>query len=229
MAWCEANHVRYALRVARNPRLQRALSEAMHEARLAHQRTGKPARRFRDLRYKTRKRWACERRVMGKAAYLPGKANPRFVVTHLLPREANAKRLSEQLYCARGDMENRIKAQKPGWFADRTHTQTRRANPLRLYFSSFASVLMQGLRRLGLTPTAYAKAQSTTIPVKLMKIGARIRSTVRKVWLSFSKACPCPSDIAQSLANLQHHPAWSPPGYNGYRFQALHRAISTNN
>ena len=93
MAWCEANHVRYVLGVARNPRLQRALSETMHAARLAHQRTGKPARRFHDLRYKTRKRWSCERRVMGKAEYLPGKVNPRFVVTHLLLREANARRL----------------------------------------------------------------------------------------------------------------------------------------
>ena len=212
MAWCEANHVRYVAGVARNPRLQQALSEAMHEARLAHQHTGKPARRFRDLRYKTRKSWSCEQRVIGKAEYLPGKANPRFVVTNLLPREANARRLYEQLYCARGDMENCIKAQQPGLFADRTSTQTQRANQLRLYFSSFAYVLMQGLRRLGLTGTAYAKAQSTTIRVKLMKIGVRIRSTVHKVWLSFSEACPYASDIAQSLANLQYHPAWSPPG-----------------
>ena len=170
----------------------------MHEARLAHQRTGKPARRFRDLRYKTLKSGSCERRVIGKTEYLPGKAN--------------AKRLYEQLYCARGDMENRIKAQQLALFAVRTRTQTLRANPLRRYFSSVAYVLMQGLRRLGLTGATYAKTQSTTIRVKLMKTGARIRSTVRKVWLSFSKACPCASDITQSLANLQHHPTWSPPG-----------------
>ena len=212
MVWCEANHVCYVLGVARNPRLQRALSEAMHAARLAHQRTGKPARRFRDLRYQTRKSGACQRRRVGKAAYLPGKANPRFVVTCLLLREAHARRLYEPLYGARGDRESRIQAQQPGVFANRTRTQTLRAHQLRLYCSSFTCVLMQGLRRLGLTGTAHVKAQSTTIRVKLMKSGARIRSTVRKVWLSFSKARPDASDIAESLANLQHHPAWSPPG-----------------
>ena len=134
------------------------------------------------------------------------------MVTHLLLREAHARRLYEPLYCARGDRENRIQAQQPGLFAERTRSPTLRAHQLRLYCAAFACVLMQGLRPLGLTGTACAKAQSTTIPVKLMKIGARIRITVRKVWLSFSEACPYASDIAQILANLQHHPAWSPPG-----------------
>lgn len=212
MAWCETNQVRYVLGLARNKRLQRALGKEMEEARTAHERSGKPARRFRDFRYKTRKSWSCERRVIGKAEYLPGKANPRFVVTNLTAREASAKRLYEQLYCARGDMENRIKEQQLGLFADRTSTATLRANQLRLYFSSFAYVLMQGLRRLGLAGTAHAKAQSTTIRVKLLKIGARIRITVRKVWLSFSEAYPYAKDIAQILANLQRHPAWKPPG-----------------
>ena len=212
MAWCETNQVRYVLGLARNKRLQRALGKEMEEARTAHERSGKPARRFRDFRYKTRKSWSCERRVIGKAEYLPGKANPRFVVTNLSTREASAKRLYEHLYCARGDMENRIKEQQLGLFADRTSTATLRANQLRLYFSSFAYVLMQGLRRLGLAGTAHAKAQSTTIRVKLLKIGARIRITVRKVWLSFSEAYPYAKDIAQILANLQRHPAWKPPG-----------------
>ena len=212
MAWCEANNVRYVLGLARNKRLQRALGEAMEEARTAHERTGQPARRFRDLRYKTRKSWSRERRVIGKAEYLPGKANPRFVVTNLTAREASAKRLYERLYCARGDMENRIKEQQLGLFADRTSTATMRANQLRLYFSSFAYVLLHGLRRLGLAGTAFAKAQSTTIRVKLLKIGARLRITVRKVWLSFSEAYPYAEDIAQILANLQRYPAWKPPG-----------------
>ena len=211
MAWCEANNVRYVLGLARNKRLQRALGAQMEAARQAHERTGKPARLFRDFTYRTRKSWSCERRVIGKAEYLPGKANPRFVVTNLLPREANAKRLYEQLYCARGDMENRIKEQQLGLFADRTSTGTLQANQLRLYFSSFAYVLMHGLRRLGLAGTAHAKAQSTTIRVKLLKIGARIRITVRKAWVSFSEAYPYASDIAQILANLQQQPAWSPP------------------
>jgi len=154
----------------------------------------------------------CAKPVTGKAEYLPNKANPRFVVTNLSAREASAKRLYERLYCARGDMENRIKEQQLGLFADRTSTATMRANQLRLYFSSFAYVLLHGLRRLGLAGTTYAKAQSTTIRVKLLKIGARIRITVRKVWLSFSEAYPYAEDIARILANLQRHPVWVPPG-----------------
>ncbi len=109
-------------------------------------------------------------------------------------------------------MENRIKEQQLGLFADRTSSATLRANQLRLYFSSFAYVLLHGLRRLGLTGTAFAKAQSTTIRLKLLKIGARLRLTARKVWLSFSEAYPYASDIARILANLDRHPAWSPPG-----------------
>jgi hypothetical protein len=160
MAWCEANNVRYVLGLARNKRLQRALGETMEEARTSHERSGKPARRFRDFCYKTRKSWSRERRVIGKAEYLPGKANPRFVVTNLSAREASAKRLYEDLYCAPGDMENRIKEQQLGLFADRTSTATLRANQLRLYFSSFAYVLLHGLRRLGLAGTAHAKPRA---------------------------------------------------------------------
>jgi len=212
MAWCEANQVRYVLGLARNERLQRALGKEMEEARATHERSGKSARRFRDFRYRTRKSWSCERRVVGKAEYLPNKANPRFVVTNLPPRQASAKRLYETLYCARGDMENRIKEQQLGLFADRTSTATLRANQLRLYFSSFAYVLMHGLRRLGLAGTAHAKAQSMTIRLRLLKIGARIRITVRKVWLSFSEAYPYARDVAQILANLARHPVWAPPG-----------------
>ena len=133
-------------------------------------------------------------------------------MTDLTTRQASAKRLYEALYCARGDMENRIKEQQLGLFADRTSTATMRANQLRLYFSSFAYVLLHGLRRLGLAGTAHTKAQSATIRVRLLKIGARIRITVRKVWLSFSEAYPYADDIAQILANLDRHPAWEPPG-----------------
>ncbi len=129
----------------------------MEEARTAHARTGKPARRFGDFRYRTRKSWSCERRVIGKAEYLPNKPSPRFVVTNLPTRKAGAKRLYETLYCARGDMENRIKERQLGLFADRTSSATMRANQLRLYFSSFAYVPMHGLRRLGLAGTAHAK------------------------------------------------------------------------
>jgi hypothetical protein len=212
MSWCEDNGVRYVLGLARNKRLQKALGREMHEAREEHQRTGKAARRFQDFPYRTRKSWSCERRVIGKAEVLPGKENPRFVVTNLSTARAGAKRLYEQLYCVRGEMENRIKEQQLGLFADRTSTATMRANQLRLYFSSFAYVLMQGLRRLGLTGTQHEKAQCTTIRLKLLKIGARIRITVRKVWLSFSEAYPYASDVAQILANIRRYPAWAPPG-----------------
>jgi hypothetical protein len=212
MRWCEANRVSYVLGLARNQRLNRALGREMAEAQQAHERTGRAARRFRDFRYRTRKSWSCERRVVGKAEVLPGKTNPRFVVTNLPISRAKAKRLYEKLYCVRGEMENRIKEQQLGLFADRTSTETMRANQLRLYFSSFAYVLMHGLRRLGLAGTQHAKAQCTTIRLKLLKIGARIHITVRKVWLSFSESCPYASDFAQILANLHRHPVWPPPG-----------------
>jgi len=212
MRWCEDNRVSYVLGLARNKRLQKALGGEMAQARAEHEATGKSARRFRDFRYRTRKSWSCERRVVGKAEVLPGKANPRFVVTNLPRSRAGAKRLYEKLYCVRGEMENRIKEQQLGLFADRTSTAMMRANQLRLYFSSFAYVLMHGLRRLGLEGTQHARAQCTTIRLKLLKIGARLRITVRKVWLSFSEAYPYANDFAQILANVRRHPAWAPPG-----------------
>jgi hypothetical protein len=212
MRWCEDNRIGYVLGLARNKRLHRALGRELDQARAEYEQTGQPARRFRDFRYRTRKSWSCERRVVGKAEYLPNKANPRFVVTNLPISRAGAKRLYERLYCVRGEMENRIKEQQLGLFADRTSTETMRANQLRLYFSSFAYVLMHGLRRLGLHGTQHAKAQCTTIRLKLLKIGARIRITVRKVWLSFSEAYPYARDFAQILANVRRYPSWPPPG-----------------
>jgi hypothetical protein len=212
MASCEDHGIGYVLGLARNQRLHRALGRELAEAREEHRRTGQPARRFRDFRYGTRKSWSCERRVVGKAEVLPGKANPRFVVTNLPHSRAGAQRLYEKLYCVRGEMENRIKEQQLGLFADRTSTATMRANQLRLYLSSFAYVLMHGLRRLGLEGTHYAKAQCTTIRLKLLKIGARLRLSVRKVWLSFSEAYPYASDFAQILTNVRRYPAWAPPG-----------------
>ena len=212
MSWCEANEVSYVLGLARNSRLVRAIGQELHEAKLAYEKTGQAARRFRDLRYRTRKSWSCERRVIGKAEHLGKGSNPRFVVTNLSPRRAAAKRLYEKLYCARGEMENRIKEQQLGLFADRTSAATMRANQLRLYFASLAYVLMHGLRRLGLEGTRFARAQCTTIRLKLLKIGARLRITVRKVWLSFSESYPYASDFAEILAKLRCYPAWAPPG-----------------
>ena len=150
--------------------------------------------------------------MVGKAEVLPGKDNPRFVVTNLPVSRVGAKRLYEKLYCIRGEMENRIKHQQLGLFSDRTSSETMRAKQLRLYFSSFAYVLMHGLRGLGLDGTQHARAQCTTIRLKLSKIGARIRITVRKVWLSFSEAYPYSRDFAQILASIRRYPAWPPPG-----------------
>ena len=212
MRWCEGNRVGYLLGLARNKRLQRALGKEMAEAQAVHERTGEPARRFRDFSYRTRKSWSRSRRVVGKAEYLAKGANPRFVVTSLPPGRAGAKRLYETLYCARGDMENRIKEQQLGLFADRTSAATLRANQLRLYFASFAYVLLYGLRRLGLKGSALARAQCTTIRLKLLKIGARLKITVRKVWLSFSESYPYAKDFAQILARLQSQPLWEASG-----------------
>ena len=212
MAWCEANKVGYVLGLARNVRLVRAIGGQLHEACVEYGRTGEPARCFRDFEYRTRKSWSRHRRVVGKAEHLPKGANPRFIVTSLPQSRAGAKRLYEKLYCARGDMENRIKEQQLDLFADRTSAATMRANQLRLYFASFAYVLMHGLRRLGLAGTQLANAQCTTIRLKLLKIGARMKITVRKVWLAFSESYPYAKDFEQILVNLRGHPLWASAG-----------------
>ena len=212
MKWCEEHHIGYVLGLARNRRLERALGAAMREARSVHRHTGRPARRFRDFTYRTRKSWSRRRRVVGKAEYLSKGPNPRFVVTNLSPRKAAAKRLYEKLYCARGDMENRIKEQQLDLFAARTSTHTMRANQSRLYFSSFAYVLMHALRRLGTEGTELARAQCATLRLKLFKVAARIRITARRVWLSFSQAYPHAATFAKVLENLHHKPLWNPSG-----------------
>lgn len=212
MKWCEDNGVGYVLGLARNSRLTRVLGEAMHQAREEHRRTGNAARRFRDFHYRTRKSWSRWRRVVGKAEYLSKGANPRFVVTNLSPRRVAAKRLYEKLYCARGEMENRIKEQQLGLFADRTSTATMRANQLRLYFASFAYVLMHALRRLGTEGTQFARAQSTTLRLKLLKVGVRVKITVRKIWLSYAQSYPYAETFVCVFRNLQRHPLWRPSG-----------------
>ncbi|MFV0476608.1 MAG: transposase, partial [Parahaliea sp.] len=158
-------------------------------------------------------------RALGQAMHLPqrehertGQPARRFVVTNRSRQRAGARRVYEALSCVRGELQNRIKEQQLGLFADRTSTATIRTNQLRLYFSSFAYVLMHGLHRLGLQGTRHARAQCTTIRLRLLKIGARINITVRKVWLSFSEAYPYTSDFARILANVHRHPAWALPG-----------------
>ena len=212
MKWCEDHGVGFVLGLARNRRLARALGGEMQEAHRVHRRTGKPVRRFRDFTYRTRKSWSRRRRVVGKAEYLSKGENPRFVVTNLPAHKAAARRLYEKLYCARGEMENRIKEQQLDLFADRTSAHTMRANQLRLYFSSFAYVLMHALRRLGTEGTQFARAQCATLRLKLLKVGARIKITARRVWLSFSQAYPYAKTFTEVLANLQKKPLWNPSG-----------------
>ena len=144
--------------------------------------------------------------MVGKAEYLAKGANPRFIVTSMASEDKDARTLYEDFYCARGDMENRIKEQQLGLFADRTSTAWMRSNQLRLYFSSFAYILVHALRRLGLEGTELAKAQCDTIRLKLFKIGAQIRISVRKVWISFSESYPYFSLFQQVLLRLQQIP-----------------------
>src|SRR5512139_617438 len=167
------------------------------------QASGQAARRFKDFPWTTRKSWSRERRVVGKAEHTPKGSNPRFVVTSLSAQDYDARALYEDVYCARGDMENRIKEQQLGLFADRASAATMRANQLRLYFASFAYVMMHALRRLGLKGTHFAKAQCTTIRLRLLKIGARLRLSVRRVYLSFAETYPYATEFSRALSNLR--------------------------
>jgi hypothetical protein len=189
MAWCEANRVDYLFGLARNQRLGKIIGAQMQQARLLHQTTGKPARVFAEFAYRTRRSWSCARRVVAKAEYLAKGENPRFVVTSLTSDQCAAQNLYEKLYCARGEMENRIKEQMC-LFADRLSTDEMKGNQLRLYFSALAYTLVEALRRLGLKGTEWAEAQVDTIRLKLFKIGALVRISVRRIVLQMSSAYP---------------------------------------
>ena len=202
MAWCEANGVDYILGLAKNVRLQRILGSELQQAKEQFAATGRAARVFKDFTYQTRESWSRWRRVVGKAEHLAKGANPRFVVTSLSAEDYPAQILYEQEYCGRGDMENRIKEQQLYLFADRTSTHTMRANQLRLYFSSVAYLFFVALREFGLKGTEMARAQCHTIRTRLFKIGARVRITVRKIWLSLSESYPYQSLFERVLLNL---------------------------
>ncbi len=206
MSGCEAHGVDYVLGLARNRRLRRIIGREMWEATEQPKSTGQAARVFAEFGYraqKTRKGgWERERRVVAKAEQIEGKENPRLVVTSLSREQGAAQALYEELYRARGDMENRIKEQL-SLFADRVSAETMRANQLRLYFSVRAYVLMSGLRRLGLKATELAQAQVSTIRTKLLKIGAQVRVTVRKVWVSMASSYPWQAVYRQVWANLR--------------------------
>ena len=206
MSWCEGKGVDYVLGLARNQRLRRIIGGERWEASEQWKDTGQPGRVFSEFGYRAQKTkrggWERERRVVAKAEHLEGKENPRFIVTSLRSERGVAQALYEGLYCARGDMENRLKEQL-SLFADRVSAETMRANQLRLYFSVMAYVLMSGLRRLGLKATELAQAQVSTIRSKLLKIGAQVRVTVRKVWISMASSYPWQGLYQQVWTNLR--------------------------
>jgi len=202
MAWCEQNQVDYVFGLARNSRLQSKIARAMREAKQDHERTGKATRAFAEFSYRTRKSWSRLRRVVAKAEYLEKGENPRFVVTSLPAESWEAAALYEKTYCARGEMENRIKEQL-SLFADRMSTESLRANQLRLYFSSLAYVLIHALRRLGLAGTEWAQAQVHTLRLRLLKIAAEVRLSARRISVSFSNAYPWKNIFAAAWVALR--------------------------
>jgi hypothetical protein len=203
MSWCEASGVEFVFGMARNQRLRKIIGAQMHEATGQWNKTGKPARVFTEFDYQTGKTkkggWDRERRVVAKAEHIDGKENPRFIVTSLTEE---GRKLYEEIYCARGDMENRIKEQF-SLFADRVSAETMRANQMRLYLSAMAYILVSGLRRLGLKATELAEAQVSTIRIKLLKIGAQIRVTVRRVWVSMASSYPWQNLYQEVWQNLR--------------------------
>ena len=206
LSWCESNGVDYVIGLAKNDVVIREIKKELEKAHQKFEKTGKAVRIFKDFQYRTKDSWSRKRRVIAKAEHLEKGSNPRFVVTSLPKRQMGAQYIYERTYCARGDMENRIKEQQLGLFADRTSTATMHANQLRLYFSSVAYLLMHALRRSALKDTELAHAQCDTIRLKLLKIGAQIQVTVRRVWFRMAGGYPYAEVFAQVYTNLQSLP-----------------------
>jgi Transposase DDE domain group 1 len=203
MTWCEENRVEYVLGLARNQRLEPMLADALTQAKASFEATREPARLFKELAYRTKESWSRERRVVGKAEHLEKGANPRFIVTSLAAKSIDGKELYERIYCARGEMENRIKECQLDLYADRTSAGTMRANQLRLWFSSLAYVLMEAVRRLGLAGTELANATAGTIRLKLLKIGAVVTVSTRRIKIAFATACPMKEVFTHALGRLR--------------------------
>ena len=206
MAWCEANGVDYVFGLARNARLEALIARQLEKGRRRYLKTRVCSRRFSNLRYRTLNSWSCARRVVAKAEYLAKGANPRFVVTSIRADEMTARALYEKLYCARGDMENRIKEQQLGLFADRTSSSVFFANQLRLWLSSIAYVLVTALRRLALAGSEMARAQCWTIRTKLLKIGAIVVISARRILVRLPTAYPYKALLIAALARLRDGP-----------------------
>src|SRR5271157_2791066 len=203
MSWCEANGVKYLFGMAKNRRLLKRIMHTMKKARRDWAYSGRAARRFIQFSYRTRNSWSRARRVVGKADHMDKGGNPRFVVTNLSSQESEAQELYEKLYCARGEMENRIKEQQLYLFADRTSSATMRANQLRLWFSSLAYVILNELRSVGLRGTKMAESTCQSIRLKLLKIGAQVKLSVRRVVFSMANGYPDQVLFASVLSNLQ--------------------------
>ena len=204
MAWCEANRVDFLFGLARNERLEEAIRAELMTATLDSIRTGRSARCFKDFTWSTLDSWSRSRRVVGKAEVTRGDANPRFVVTSLKPAEVGARYLYETVYCARGEMENRIKECQLDLFADRTSTATMRANQLRLWLASMAYALLCALRRIGLAYTQFAEATCGTIRLKLLKLGALVRISVRRIKVAMASACPYQNEFGLAYTRLRN-------------------------
>jgi Transposase DDE domain group 1 len=202
MAWCEANQVDYVFGLAKNPRLVRQIARDLVVAKRRSTKSGKPERAFKELKYATLDTWSKERRVVAKAEWTGGEANPRFVVTSLDIDRATTRFLYENVYCARGDMENRIKECQRDMFADRMPAATLRVNQLRLWFSAMAYVLMCALRRIALAGTQLANATCATIRLRLLKIGALVTTSVRRVKIAFASAFPLQATFALAHERL---------------------------
>jgi hypothetical protein len=202
MAWCEANAVGYVFGLARNTRLEAEIAEELCQVEMKAGESGRPERVFKEIDYRTLKTWSRTRRVVAKAEHLPKGANPRFVVTSLSRQDVPARELYETVYCARGEMENRIKECQLDLMADRTSAATIRANQLRLWFSSLAYVLMTALRRRALQGTELQNATAGTIRLKLLKLGALVTASVRRIKIAIASACPLKDIFAQAHRRL---------------------------
>jgi len=211
LSWCEDNGVDYVLGLRPNSRLLEAIAVPLMWAHVGYLRCGVACREWADFRYPTRDSWTRPRRVVGKAEYLPGGPNPRFVVTSLAAEAWAAAAVYEGEYCGRGDMENRLKEQKCDLASGRTSTHRLRSNQLRLWFSAVAYVLMSGLRRLGLAGTALSAGQCGTLRERLLKIGGWVRVTATRVCVSLCESCPVRAVFARAYAALRRLPSWQPP------------------
>lgn len=202
MAWCEANKIHYILGLAKNDRLKESLSGKMLQASKMYEKEGKAARVFQEIKYRTLESWTRTRRVVGKAEHLEKGPNPRFVVTSYSRNDYDARTLYEKEYCARGEMENRIKEQQLYLFADRTSTKYLRSNQLRLYLSAMAYVLLEALRRIGLKGTEMENAQCNTIRLRLLKIGGLVRTTARRITVSLAGGYPYRLIFVAAYSNI---------------------------